>query len=173
MKETYNISIFTENSVGMLNRITIIFTRRHINIDSITASESEVEGVHRYTIVAKMSEVQVKKLVGQIEKQVEVLKAFYHTDEEVIYQELALFKIPTEIFIQEGGIERIIRAHHIRVLTIEKDFVALEKTARPEEITMLYRELFPYGILEFVRSGRIIITKPMKKLEEFINNNRN
>ena len=53
MESAYNISVFTENSVGMLNRITIIFTRRHINIESITASESKIDGIHRYTIVVK------------------------------------------------------------------------------------------------------------------------
>ena len=115
MVQTFNISIFTENTVGMLNRITIIFTRRHINIESITASESEIKGIHRYTIVVNVELDLVKKVVAQIEKQIEVVKAFYHTDEDVIYQELALFKLPTEIFIQEGGVERTIRAHNIRI----------------------------------------------------------
>lgn len=168
MAQTYNISIFTENTVGMLNRITIIFTRRHINIESITASESEIIGIHRYTIVVNVELDLVKKVVAQIEKQIEVVKAFYHADEEVIYQELALFKLPMEIFIQEGGVERTIRAHHIRVLTMEKEFVVLEKTGRPEELNLLYNELKPYGLLEFVRSGRIAVTKPMKTLEEYL-----
>jgi acetolactate synthase-1/3 small subunit len=168
MNQTYNISIFTENTVGMLNRITIIFTRRHINIESITASQSEMDGVHRYTIVVNISHELVQKVVAQIEKQVEVLKAFYHTDDEVVYQEIALFKIPTEYFIQEGGVERTIRAHHIRVLTMEKEFVVLEKTGRPEELKLLFNELKPYGLLEFVRSGRVAITKPMKTLVDHI-----
>ena len=68
---TYNISVFTENSVGMLNRITIIFTRRNINIESITASESEIEGIHRYTIVVNELKEVVRKVVSQIEKQIQ------------------------------------------------------------------------------------------------------
>ena len=40
--KTYNITVFTENNIGILNRITIIFTRRHVNIESIN-SVSEVE----------------------------------------------------------------------------------------------------------------------------------
>lgn len=168
MKQTYNISIFTENTVGMLNRITIIFTRRHINIESITASESEMSGVHRYTIVVNVSLDQVKKVVGQIEKQVEVLKAFYHSDEEVVYQELALFKIPMNLFVRNAEVEQIIRAHQIRVLTIEEDFIVLEKSAQPEEISQLFETLQPFGLLEFVRSGRIAITKPMKTLDHYV-----
>ena len=60
--KTFNISVFTENNIGILNRITIIFTRRHVNIHSITASECEEEGIYRYTIVIKNSEDQVIKI---------------------------------------------------------------------------------------------------------------
>ena len=90
MTTTYTISIFTEDIIGLLSRVTIIFTRRHINIESITASESEMKGIYRYTIVVTVSEEQVNKLVKQIEKQVEVLKAFYHISSEIISREIAL-----------------------------------------------------------------------------------
>ena len=93
MKTTYTISIFTEDTIGLLNRITIIFTRRHINIQSITASESEVKGIYRYTIVVAVSTETVIKLVKQIDKQIEVLKAFYHLNTEIISREIALFKL--------------------------------------------------------------------------------
>lgn len=168
MENAYNISVFTENSVGMLNRITIIFTRRHINIESITASESEIDGIHRYTIVVKEPKEVVRKVVSQIEKQIEVVKAFYHADSEVVYQEIALYKLPTKMIASGGDAERIVRAHHARILTIESEFTILEKTGYPEEIKDLFNELKPFGLLEFVRSGRVAISKPMKTLEEHI-----
>ena len=170
---TYNISVFTENSVGMLNRITIIFTRRNINIESITASESEIEGIHRYTIVVKEPKEVVRKVVSQIEKQIDVVKAFYHSDEEVVYQEIALYKLPTNMLASGGDAERIVRAHHARILTIESEFTILEKTGYPEEIKELFTELKPFGLLEFVRSGRVAISKPMKTLEEHIEDMNN
>ena len=161
---TYNISVFTENSVGMLNRITIIFTRRNINIESITASESEIEGIHRYTIVVNEPKEVVRKVVSQIEKQIDVVKAFYHSDDEVVYQEIALYKLPTNMLASGGDAERIVRSHHARILTIESEFTILEKTGYPEEIKELFTELKPFGLLEFVRSGRVAISKPMKTL---------
>lgn len=167
MKETYNISVFTENTIGILNRITVIFTRRHLNIESITASESEVEGVYRYTIVVKTSLDQVQKVVAQIEKQIEVIKAFYHDNDDVVYQELALYKIPTSSFI-EGSVERLVRAHYARILAVEKDFTIIEKTGQPEELMSLFEELKGFGILEYVKSGRVAITKPMKTLEKYL-----
>lgn len=169
MEETvFNISVFTENRIGILNRITIIFTRRHLNIESITASECELPGIYRYTIVVKTSLEQVKKVVAQIEKLIEVLKAFYHQDDEVVYQEIALYKLATAA-IATGGAEKIVRAHYARILTIEKDFTIVEKTGQPDELTKLFDELNQYGVLEFVRSGRVAISKPMKTLESYLN----
>ena len=92
-QQLYTISIYTENNIGLLNRISAIFQRRHINIESINTSVSEIEGVSRFTILVNMTEDQIKKILGQIEKQVEVIKAYYHTDDDTIYQESCLFKI--------------------------------------------------------------------------------
>lgn len=168
MERTYNISVFTENRIGILNRITIIFTRRHLNIDSITASECEVPGIYRYTIVLKTNKDQVRKVVDQIEKQIEVLKAFYHTDDEVVYQELALYKVRTEQFLDASLPEQIVRKHQARVLSVHKEYTMLELTGRPEDIVALFEELEPLGVLEFARSGRVAISRPMKTLETHI-----
>jgi len=165
MEKTYNISIFTENTIGMLSRLSLIFTRRHVNIESISASPSEIEGVHRYTIVVNVTVDQVQKLVGQIEKQIEVLKAFFHLDEEVVYQEIALYKIPTSMLSKEGGTETILREHNARIITIETEFTIIEKTGHSLEIKNLFDALKPFNLLEFVSSGRVAISKPMKTLE--------
>ena len=167
-KERYPISVFTEDIVGMLNRVTIIFTRRKINIESIAASESEIPNIHRYTLVISEAEDMVKKVVLQLEKQVEVVKAVYHKDSEVVYQEIALYKVPTEVLLSGGEAEKIVRAHHARVLSVEPAFTVIEKTGHKDETQALFDELEPYGMLEFVRSGRVAITKPMKTLKSIV-----
>ena len=169
MKRRYTISVFTEDIVGLLNRVTIVFTRRKINIESITASDSEVKGIHRYTIVVTESEDTIKKVTLQLEKQVEVIKAVYHLDEQVIHQEIALFKVPTSILLQGGEAEHIVRSHHARVLSVESQFTVIEKTGHKHETQKLFEELEPFGILEFVRSGRVAITKPMRTLTSIVN----
>ena len=70
-KTTYTISIYTENNVGLLNRISAIFLKRHINIRSVTSSESEIPNIYRFIIVVKVDVEQIIKLVKQIEKQIE------------------------------------------------------------------------------------------------------
>ena len=125
MKKRYTISVFTEDMVGLLNRVTIIFTRRKINIESIAASESEIKNIHRYTIVISEDEETVKKVVLQLEKQVEIIKAVYHLEDEIVYQEIALYKVPSEAMYQGDKVEALIRAHNARILCIEKEYVVV------------------------------------------------
>jgi len=167
MKKQFTISIYTENLIGLLHRVTIIFTRRHINIESITASESEMHGIHRYTIVVTEEEWQVKNVIKQIEKQIDVFKAFYHPNENIVFQEMALYKMPTTVLSESKEVEKIVRQHHARLLAVEPEFTIIEKTGFKEETHALFEELKPHGILEFVRSGRISISKLMKEFQEY------
>jgi acetolactate synthase-1/3 small subunit len=167
-KQRYNISVFTENTIGILNRLTIIFTRRHINIDSITASETELKDVYRYTIVLHETELQVRKVVGQLEKQVDVLKAFYHCDAEIVYQELALMKVRMNEN-RMAELEQIIRRHSARLLSVSPEYAVFELTGHEEAINHIVADLDTFDLLEFARSGRVAVTKPMKTLEAFIN----
>lgn len=162
------LSIFTENKVGMLNRITIVFTRRHLNIESITASESEVKDVHRYTIVCKTTREKIDKVVKQIEKIVEVFKAFVHEEDEVIHQEIALYKLKTLALADGNNIEKIVRDNHARILAVAPEYIVIEKTGHKHETQALFKNLEPFGILEFARSGRVAITKPMKELTTYL-----
>ena len=166
--KTYTISVYTENNIGLLNRISAIFQRRHFNIESLNTSVSEIEGVSRFTIVVNITEVQVKKLIGQIEKQVEVIKAYYHTDEETIYQESCLFKIKSDLLFEERQIQNIIKESNAIIVTVNKEFFVIEKSGRKAEIELLHRELSAFGIMQFVRSGRIAVTKDEMKITEML-----
>jgi acetolactate synthase-1/3 small subunit len=168
MKQHFTISVFVEDYIGLVQRVTTIFTRRHINIESITASESEIHGIHRFTILVEEEEVLVRKVVRQIEKQVDVIKAYYHTNDDQIYQEMALYKIPTSVLANGTSIEHIIREHNARILTVEREFTVIEKTGYKEETQLLFDVLKPYGILEFARSGRVAVKKPMKEFKDFM-----
>ncbi|CAM1362740.1 Acetolactate synthase, small subunit [Tenacibaculum sediminilitoris] len=170
-KNTYTISIYTENNIGLLNRISAIFQRRHINIESINSSSSEIKSVSRITLLVKITEEQMKKIIGQIEKQVEVIKAFYHTDEETVYQESCLFKLSTNLLTDNDEIQTIINQSKSRVINVNKNFFVLEKSGSKEEVEELYHILDKHGIKQFVRSGRIAITKeemPVSKLLQLI-----
>ncbi|MCP4680019.1 MAG: acetolactate synthase small subunit [Deltaproteobacteria bacterium] len=162
------ISVFTENEIGLLHRVTVVFTRRKLNIDSITASNSEIPGLYRYTIVLTTTRRIAERVVDQLEKQVEVIKALVHEEEEIIHQEIALYKVSTESLIKGDPIEDLVRQANARILVMNGDFVVIEKTGHPEETTGLYNRLAPHGIMEFARSGRVAITRPTKMLRDHI-----
>lgn len=168
MKKTYTISVFSEDIVGLLNRVTIIFTRRHINIENIITSETEVKGIYRYTIVVTMEEERLKKIVKLIEKQVEVMKAFYHSDEEIFSREIALYKISSEAINQNEEFQRIINAYNAKIVGISYDYVVVEKSGSEDKIKKLFYDLEKFGMLEFSRSGRVVVTKPMKTLSSYL-----
>ncbi len=160
MKQLFTISIFTENSIGLLNRVTSMFTRRHLNIESLNTSESETPGIHRYTIVINTTESEVKKLTLQIEKQVEVIRACYHKDSDTVFQEIALYKVSTKSVSEGNLVEKLIRDNNARILSFQEDNMFIEKTGHKDETQELLEFLRPYGVLEFVRSGRVSVIKP-------------
>ncbi len=170
-KQEYTITVYTENQVGLLNRIAIIFSRRKINIESLNTSPSEAEGIHRFTIVINETEDVVKKLCRQIEKQVEVLKAYFNTNEEIVWQELALYKVPTDVITEKVIVERLLRQFGARAVVIRQDYIIFETTGHRQETEGLIHALAPYGLIEFVRSARVAIIKASSgfhdKLREF------
>jgi acetolactate synthase-1/3 small subunit len=167
-KNYYTITAFTENQSGIISRVVSVFSRRHINVESLTTSRSSRPDIHRFTIVVNVTETMVKKLVAQIEKQVDVLKAFYYLPEEIVYQEIALYKVPTHVFSNSNKVERLIRQHNARVLVVEPEYIVLEKTGHERETEAFFQELQEIGIYEFVRSGRVAIVKPMEQLNTYL-----
>jgi acetolactate synthase-1/3 small subunit len=169
MRKEFIITVYSENHIGLLTRITIVFTRRKINIDSLTVSESAIPGIFKFTIVIQETEAQTKKVVSQLEKQVDVLKAFFHTNEEMIYQEIALYKVPIEPIYQSDTIEKIVRRNGARILEITKDYVVIERTGHKNETQALFEELNQFKVMQFIRSGRVAITRdPIERLSEFL-----
>ena len=153
----YIISVFTENHPGILYRITSVFLRRKINIETFKVSDSPVRGISLFTIVIYSNEAVVKVLVQQIKKIVDVLKAGYYTAEGQLSQEVALFKVKMDIF-RGDVIEQIARKHPFRLLQMDSDYVILRKSGYKEEVDALRDELKERGLLiELSRSGSIIL----------------
>lgn len=168
-KRRYTVIVFTEDKIGLLNRISIVFTRRHLNIDSLTTSPSEIDGIFRFTITTECDALLMKKVVDQIEKLTEVLRAFAYEDKDVVAQEIAIYKVSTKnIFKSATTVEGIIHEFNARILYIESEYVVIEKTGYYKETQLLCDKLRPYGLLEFARSGRVAVSKKNEELENYI-----
>jgi acetolactate synthase-1/3 small subunit len=100
-----------------------------------------------------------------------VLKSYFNVDEELIHQEIALYKLSTPGFLKIDSAESLIRKYNARILEINEDFVVLEKTGHYQETQDLFRELSELtGVLQFIRSGRIAITRSkVERLTDMLN----
>ena len=172
-KINYTISVYTENNVGLLHRLSAIFLKRHINIESFTTSECEIKDVFRFIIVVKMTKSGVEKVSKQIEKQVEVIRVFFHTDSETIFQESALYKMKSSALFEERHIQNIIKESNARIVTVNPDYFVIEKTGFRDDTENLYNDLRKYGLLQFTRSGRIAVSKQKMGISEILNTFKN
>ena len=165
----YTLSVLTEDKAGLLNHITIIFNRRKININSLNVSTTEVNGVSRFTIVVNSSKEKIVKVVNHINKLIEVLGAFLYEENEIYFQEIALYKLSSKIFMKGDIVEKIIRKYGAKILVIEKNHTIIQKTGSKDETQSLYNELDKFnGILEFARSGRVALSKKKRKTINFL-----
>jgi len=169
MKQEYIITIFSENNIGLLNRITINFTRRKINIESLTVSQSAISGISKFIIVVNETEERVKRLVAQLDKIVDVLKTFYHTSKDMIFAEMAMYKISTEFIYGSDELGEIVRTSGAQIIEITKEFIIIEKSGLKKETQELFDKLSKFGVMQFVRSGRIAVTRDrIERLSEFL-----
>lgn len=163
VEKLYTIIIYTENKPGVLYRIADSFLKRKINIESLTVSEIEEQGMSRFTIVVKGTGLAIEKISKQLYKIIEVVKVLEKTDEELIAKEIALIKVTTKDAQKRRSIEDITRISKAEVVAMGKDFLVIQKTGNEEEIDSLYVLLKPFGIKEYVRSGRIALLKGGEK----------
>ena len=172
MEQEYIITVFSENKVGLLSQITTVFTCRNVNIESLTTSESALAGIHKFTIVVRTDPEKIEKLARQVEKRIDVLKVFVFTSDEVVQQEIALYKVT-----RSRNVEQLVRRHNVRILEIDDDYIVVEKTGYKSETRELFELLQPYGVQQFVRSGTVAIDKSRRELlneylEELARNDR-
>src|ERR1700691_5961590 len=162
-EKLYTIIVYTENKPGVLYRIADSFLERKINIESLTVSEIEAQGMSRFTITVKGTKLAIEKISKQLYKIIEVVKVLEKRDEELIFKEIALIKVTTKDPQKRRSVEDIARLAKAEVIAIDKDFLVIEKSGTEEEIDSLYLLLKPFGIKEYVKSGRIAVLKGGEK----------
>ena len=169
-KTLYTIIVHSENIAGLLNQVTAVFTRRQINIESLNVSASSIKGVHKYTITVWTDEETIENVVKQIEKKIDVLQANYFVDEEIYQHEIALYKLSTPEFQSNPLASKVIRRHSARIVEVNPVYSIVEKNGMSEDITSLYEELRGLDcVLQFVRSGRVAITKSnFERVNEYL-----
>jgi len=169
-KKLYTLLVYSENIAGILNQITAVFTRRQVNIESLNVSASSIPGVHKYTITAWCYDDQVVKIVRQIEKKIDVVKATFFTDDQLFIRETGLYKLSTEVVMQNPEVSRTIRRFDAKITEVNPTYIIVIKSGKTDDIISLYRELDEFGcVLQYTRSGRIAVTRgKQEQVSEFL-----
>ena len=141
MEQEYIVIAFTENQIGVLNRITGLYLRRKINIESLKVSESSIKGISMFVISAFTTHEIIERLVKQLRNIIDVIQVEFYSNEELITQEIALYKISAEILRQSDTVDRIIRQWNARFIEINPAYVVVEKTGTREEIDRMRETL--------------------------------
>lgn len=171
----YIVIAFTENQIGVLNRITAFYLRRKINIESLKVSESSIKGISMFVITAFTTAETIEKLVKQIRNIIEVIEVEHYTPDELITQEIALYKISTKLLGTNGRLDALSRQWSARVIEVNPNYVVMEKTGPYEEIDSMRERLTREGVLlEFTRSGSVVLHRENieELLQEFIDENQ-
>jgi|GEM_PF-22200 len=155
----YTIIIFAEDKPGILYRIADVFLKRKINIESVTVSETEAQSLSRFTVTVKGTHWAIEKMVKQLYKIIEVTKVQEKTDVALVFKEIALIKVATKNPAQRREVEDLTYLFGAKIVYVGSDNLIIEKSGSEEEINSLYSLLKPFGIKEYVRSGRIALTK--------------
>lgn len=155
----FTIIADTDNAPGVLQRITIVFTRRKLNIESLTVSETEKPDISRFTIIVKCQREIAQKVARQIKRIVEVKDVILCEDSEICFRELALFKVRKCEGEERSRLETLVSQYLAEIVLENETGIMIENSGPETETQQLFAALKPFGVKEFVRSGRIALLK--------------
>jgi acetolactate synthase-1/3 small subunit len=152
----HTISLYVSNKPGVLIRIALVFSRRGYNIDSLQVSEGHDPAFSHMTITATGDEKTLDQILKQLNKLVDVVHAKDNTGEAVIQRELGLLKIkcPAQ---KRSEILQVAHVFDCETVHLTEDTITLEVTGTTEKLDAVHRMFGPYGVLEMVRSGKVLV----------------
>ena len=160
MKHT--LSVLVEDKPGALSRISTLFARRGYNIESLAVGQTEREGVSRITLRVDCAEHSLEQITKQIHKLVNVLRITELTPDEAVEREIALFTVaaPPE---RRGELMAFADHYGARVSDLGPQEIVFEMVGHPEDLDAFEELVRPYGIKEMVRTGRIGLSRAVRR----------
>jgi len=155
---THTISMLVANKPGVLVRIAMAFARRGFNIDSLVVSPSANERFSRMTITAQGDPETLDQIIHQANKLIDVVHAWEHNDAEAIHSELTLFKLRKKAEIKKI-VTGLMKPFQARVISDSDGYFILELVGSTEELDQAEKILKKYGIVEMVRTGKVVMVK--------------
>ncbi len=156
MKHT--LITLVENKPGVLNRVASLFRRRNFNIDSLNVGRTENPDVSRMTITVDSASTQAHLVEANLYKLVNVIDVQDVTHQPLVMRELALIKVKAQPE-QRAEIASLAGIFRASIADVAPDCVVVQITAAEEKVDSLVELLRPLGILEMVRTGRVVMLR--------------
>lgn len=159
------IAVLVEDKPGVLNRVASLFRRRGFNIESLTVGVTESPGISRMTIVAETDSVGAERLRLYLYKLVNVIQVEILTNASKMCRNLAMIKVKAKS-ADRTQIMQLVEVFRARVVDVATESLIIEVTGDNEKLDSIVEVLHPFGILEMVRTGMVVMERGSKSLAD-------
>ena len=157
MENRFILAVYVDNTVGVLTRVTAMFTRRGFNIDALTVGETERPEYSRITITMAGDKYVREQMMNQLKK-LEVVKKVEVLDDSPIKRELMLIKVRNQQKYREE-IMTAVNVYRASVIDYSTSGMCIEVTGNPSKIDAFVELMQPFGILEMCRTGIVALDR--------------
>ena len=161
----HTLSVLTENTPGVLARVSSLFMRRGFNIESLAVGPTEIPEISRMTIVVNVEELPLEQVTKQLNKLVNVLKIVELDSHSAVERELMLIKVRTDQATR-GQVLETVQLFRAKVVDVAQDSVTIEATGDSGKLTAMLNVLEPFGIREIAQSGRVAIGRGSRSITD-------
>ena len=114
------ISLYVENQVGVLSKISGLFSGKSYNLESLTVGRTEDPAISRMTIETNSDEETYEQIKKQLNRMVEVIKVIDFTEVSVVMQELMFIKVKNCTPEDKTELFQIAQTYRQRYVIMEK-----------------------------------------------------
>jgi len=154
----HTISILVANKPGVLVRVALVFARRGYNIDALVVSPAFNPHFSRMTITAQGNPVTLEQIIKQLNKLVDVIHAGEHSPDHTVHAELALFKVKFSK-TTKPILAKLAKNAGAGIIDDTGETLIIQHAAPSDQVDELEHLLKKYGIVEMVRSGKLVMAK--------------
>ena len=146
------ISLLVDNQSGVLARVSSLFNRRGLNIDSLTVSATNDPAISRITVTTHGNDRDIDQLILQTERLEVSRQVFELVPENSLQRELLLLKVACDTR-QRAELREIASIYKSKIIDLSPDSMVFELTGKPEKIDAFLKMFADYEILELCRTG--------------------
>lgn len=154
----HTISLLVENKFGVLSRVSGLFSGRGYNIESISVGETLDPQISQMTIVTSGDDLIIEQITKQLNKLIDVIKVVDMVEVDHVEREMVLIKVAPkpEHKAEVLNLTEIFRG---RVVDSSLKTYTIEITGDEKKIEAFVELMKPFGIKDFVRTGKVAIMR--------------